>query len=96
MTIKNIEEKFDKIPYWKLKTQEEKWTCDAGCGVDKEAIKNFYSKEIKELIEEIIPEEKEYHSSNIIADPGDALQMTQNSGYNLCIKDIKSKLPWRN
>ena len=62
----------------------------------KTKIAKVFSKEIKELIEEIIPEEKEWHRTDIISNPSEALQMHQNLGYNDCIKDINSKLPWRN
>ncbi len=31
----------EEIPYYKLKTQEESWACDSGCGVDKDEILTF-------------------------------------------------------
>lgn len=46
-----ILKEFDEIQ--NLKTQEEDWMCDAGCGVDREKIKSFLSSAIDQVLEEV-------------------------------------------
>ena len=52
---------------------------------DEEAIMRFYRSKFKELIKEIIPEEKDIKSQETITGAA------KNMGWNDCIKSIKDK-----
>lgn len=79
-TTDRWEKALDKLS---LKTQEENWTCDAGCGVDKDKIKSFIRTLLKKQAEEISEAVGSLYKAEVV-DESDVAYLTRNN-YNLAL-----------